>query len=342
MPNICNIFIAYSGTDIDYLNALRNHLKALEHSGKVRVWYDGEIDAGSDWKATTQQALETANIILLLISSDAIASDDFYSAQLPACMDRYRAGEAHLIPIIVRPCHWQTMPVGQLKSLPQHGKPVSSWANQDEAWAEVIAYLERVVQKVLSPGSGTLDAPAGLGLPAAPPPVSESTGAGSRTPPGRWLWLLGLLLLAAAVGGGIFWFRSQRKQTEVKLWQEQQKNPTAQGLQQYLDQYPEGLYIHEAKAQLDAVNEETAWKKAQSIDDIPAYKAFLKSYGNGKNQREAIERLRVLQNSLELHLQDAEIYLKNKMNPDAQQEISAAAKIDPLDERVIKLMHTLK
>ena len=340
MPNICNIFIAYSGTDIDYLNALRNHLKSLEHSGKVRVWYDGELAAGSDWKATTQQALETAHIILLLISADAIASEDFYSTQLPACMDRYRAGEAQLIPIIVRPCHWQTMPVGQLKSLPQRGKPVSSWTNQDEAWAEVIAFLERVVQKVLSHGSGALGDPVEVDLPAAPPPVSESPG--RQTLAGRWLWFLALLLVAAAVGGGIFWFRSQRKQTEVKLWQEQQKNPTAQGLQQYLDQYPEGLYIHEAKAQLDAVNEETAWKKAQSIDDIPAYKAFLKSYGNGKNQREAIERLRVLQNSLELHLHDAEIYLNNKMIPDAQQEISAAAKIDPLDERVIKLMHTLK
>lgn len=335
MPDICTIFIAYSSKDIDYLNALRNHLKSLEHSGEVRVWYDGEIDAGSDWAESTRKALEAANIILLLISADAIASEYFYSEQLQASLGRYQAGEAYLVPIIVRPCHWQALPVGQLQILPRNGNSVSSWPNQDEAWAEVTFYLEKVVQKVLgkpmaSNATKTLrvEAPLSSKLPF--------TARNNRL----IVWVISLIIVLAGVIGGLIWHQKQQK--ELNSWYEQQTNPTSQGLTQYLNAYPNGRFSNDAKILLEKLREQSDWEQAQTIGDLPAYEVYLSRYSKGQHQREAIEAIKKRRIELDEHIENTKLYLKNNMREAAEQELRDAEAINPLDKRISDLKDKIK
>lgn len=62
-------------------------------------------------------------------------------------MEQHAAGEATVIPVIVRPCHWQSSPFGSLLAVPRDGKPITTWANFDEAYTDVAQQISKVVER---------------------------------------------------------------------------------------------------------------------------------------------------------------------------------------------------
>jgi hypothetical protein len=53
--------------------------------------------------------------------------------------ERHEAGLAKVIPVIVRPCDWKDAPFGNLLAAPKDGKPITQWANVDEAFLDALA-----------------------------------------------------------------------------------------------------------------------------------------------------------------------------------------------------------
>src|SRR5262249_31647697 len=68
-------FIAYAREDERYRVELGKHLRALERQGIISTWHDRRILAGQDWKQMLDDNLDSARIVLLLLSSDFIDSD---------------------------------------------------------------------------------------------------------------------------------------------------------------------------------------------------------------------------------------------------------------------------
>ena len=62
-------------------------------------------------------------------------------------MERHEAGEALVIPVILRPVDWTGAPFGKLQALPRDGKPVSTWSNQDEAFADVARGIRNAIEE---------------------------------------------------------------------------------------------------------------------------------------------------------------------------------------------------
>ncbi len=142
-----NIFIAYAKKDEDILLSLRKHLAVLERIENVRIWYDGNIELGTEWAAETDEALSKAKIILLLISADFIASDFCYENQMQKALERHKNGAAVLVPIIIRDCVWEGTPFSKLKVLPLNGVPVSSsvWDTADTPYVEIVKALNKKI-----------------------------------------------------------------------------------------------------------------------------------------------------------------------------------------------------
>jgi TIR domain len=93
--------------------------------------------------------LNSANIILLLISPDFIDSDYCYDIELKRAMERHETGEARVIPILLRKCAWQDdAPFGKIQALPQNSKAVTSWANRDEAFTDIAEGIKRVIKEM--------------------------------------------------------------------------------------------------------------------------------------------------------------------------------------------------
>ncbi|MDI1431507.1 MULTISPECIES: toll/interleukin-1 receptor domain-containing protein [Polyangium] len=147
-----DIFISYSHTDEAYRVELEKHLSLLRRSGAIRSWHDRQIGAGDEWKRAIDGNLNQAAIILLLVSADFVASEYCYDIELKRAMERRAAGEAVVIPIILRQCDgWQNTPFGAVQALPRDGKPIKSWADPDEAWTDVARGIRRVVEKLRAP-----------------------------------------------------------------------------------------------------------------------------------------------------------------------------------------------
>src|SRR5437764_3822772 len=93
------IFCCYSHVDEAWLRKLETHLSLLKRQGLVSLWHDRLITPGTDWVHTIDMHLETASVILLLVSTDFFASDYCYGIEMKRALERQEAGEALVIPI---------------------------------------------------------------------------------------------------------------------------------------------------------------------------------------------------------------------------------------------------
>ena len=142
------IFYCYAHEDKTLRDELEKHLTPLKRTGQITEWYDRDIQGGTDWESEIETHLTTANIILLLVSPDFIFSDYCYGVEMKKALDRHKAGQAHVIPIILRPVLWQETPIGVLQALPTDGEPVTLWPNRDKAFWDVVKGIHEVVRKL--------------------------------------------------------------------------------------------------------------------------------------------------------------------------------------------------
>jgi len=132
------VFFSYSHKDEPLRDELERQLTVLKRQGVITAWHDRKITAGEEWKGEIDAHLATARIILLLVSADFLASDYCYDIEMKRALERHEAREARVIPVILRAVdNWQDAPFGKLQALPTDGKAVTSWPNQDEAFADV-------------------------------------------------------------------------------------------------------------------------------------------------------------------------------------------------------------
>jgi hypothetical protein len=139
-----NAFISYSHKDESLRNELESHLAMLKRSGAISTWHDRRIAAGSEFDSEISNQLETAQIILLLISADFLSSNYCYDIEMGRAMEKHGDGSAVVVPVILRPCDWHSSPFGKLMATPPDGKAVTMFANQDEAFTSIAKEIRRV------------------------------------------------------------------------------------------------------------------------------------------------------------------------------------------------------
>lgn len=148
------LFISYAREDVDYKDQLVVHLEGLKQQGVISSWHDGLLIAGQQWDEEIVKHLDTSRIILLLISSDFIASDYIARVELKRAAARYERGEVTIIPILIRNVHgWQSKlfgkhMLGDFQTLPSNFKFIKDHRNTDAAFADIVAGIEKAVQNL--------------------------------------------------------------------------------------------------------------------------------------------------------------------------------------------------
>ncbi|WP_437959253.1 SUMF1/EgtB/PvdO family nonheme iron enzyme [Sorangium sp. So ce119] len=150
MPTPIDVFISYARKDAALLGELVTHLALMKHQGLVRTWHDREIEAGADWEAETLDRLDAARIVLLLVSADFLASPSCWDREMARAMARHTAGAAQVVPIVLRACDWKAAPFAALAALPDGERPIQSWPDRDEAWADVTVRLRGLIERIAS------------------------------------------------------------------------------------------------------------------------------------------------------------------------------------------------
>ncbi|HEY7415977.1 MAG TPA: toll/interleukin-1 receptor domain-containing protein, partial [Ktedonobacteraceae bacterium] len=147
------IFCSYAHEDRAFIEDFRKHLRLMEREDLISTWYDASISPGQPWRSEVEQHLQSANLILLLISPDFLNSDFCMDVELPLALERSQRKEALVIPIILRPVDWEDASFAHLQALPQNGKPISTWQDQDAAFKQVAEAIKRCIREQAVPAT---------------------------------------------------------------------------------------------------------------------------------------------------------------------------------------------
>lgn len=132
-----NLFFSYSHRDEALRDELEIHLASLKRQGILTTWHDRRIGAGNEFDHSISVHLESADIVLLLISPYFIASDYCFEIEMKRALERHETKQSIVIPVILHPCDWHDMPFGKLLASPKDGKPISKFPNLHDGFLEV-------------------------------------------------------------------------------------------------------------------------------------------------------------------------------------------------------------
>ena len=139
-------FISYSHKDEKYLERLHVHLAQLKRENLISTWTDNDILAGGALNSEISNSLTTSEIFIALLSPDYISSDYCYHKEFEKAIEMQKADDILIIPIVLEDCDWKNTPFQNFKALPKDGKPISTWANINTAFLNVIEEIRKVLK----------------------------------------------------------------------------------------------------------------------------------------------------------------------------------------------------
>lgn len=149
---MAKLFFSYSHKDEVLRDKLQTHLEMLRRSGAIETWHDRRILAGEELDGAIDQNMQDSDIILLLVSSDFLASDYCYDVEVKSAMARHEAKTAQVIPVILRPCDWkEDTPFKKILATPRDGLAITKWPNEDEAFLDVVRKIREAVKECPNP-----------------------------------------------------------------------------------------------------------------------------------------------------------------------------------------------
>jgi hypothetical protein len=175
---MARLFFSYAHVDEEFRDRLERGLAMAKRENLIEAWHDRGIPPGADIDRTISRHLDTADVILLLVSPDFLASPYCYDMEMQRALARHDARETIVIPVIARPCEWQRAPFGRLNALPTGGKPISRWTDLDEAYLDVVRGIRRALEArdAEAPRAETLATSRSDAQPDSPPTTATGTG----------------------------------------------------------------------------------------------------------------------------------------------------------------------
>ncbi len=151
MSKPIEVFISYAHEDRSFLKSLETYLEPLKREKLIQPWSDADISPGAEWQEAIGTHLNTAQVILLLISHDFMASDYCYSNEMKRAMERHNCGEARVIPVMVRMIpegQWKRAPFNKLQALPKDAKPIEDWHPRTRAYASIVDGIYKAIEEL--------------------------------------------------------------------------------------------------------------------------------------------------------------------------------------------------
>ena len=143
------LFYCYAREDKALRDELEMHLSGLKRQGLITTWYDREISPGTEWELEIDTHLNTAHIILLLVSPPFMASDYCYGIEMKRALELHEAGTARVIPIVLHPVYWEDAPFSKLQILPEDAFPVTRWPDRGDAFLDITWNIQKAIKELL-------------------------------------------------------------------------------------------------------------------------------------------------------------------------------------------------
>lgn len=208
METPLRVFCCYARKDKKFLKELKKHLAPMRNNGLIEMRADIDLSPGDDWEKKINNYLDTAHIILLLISPDFLDSNYCYSEEMKKALERHTLEKACVIPIIIRPADWEITPLSALQALPTGAVPIKDkkWYTVDDAFRDVVKGIRSKVEEILNrpepPAPNTVPLPGSpISQPTVPSPILPTSRPIKPNLSRRKLIIGGVALSLVLLGG---------------------------------------------------------------------------------------------------------------------------------------------
>lgn len=149
-------FISYNHTDEKIVKKLHVHLANLKRDGIIEAWHDEQILPGANLDQSISSALNESGLFIAIVSPDYLNSHYCFDKEFQRALQLQSEGKIIIVPIIAEPCDWLNSAFNSMKAVPQDGKPISEWTNDNAAYLNITSELRRVLSAV-STSSGEVN-----------------------------------------------------------------------------------------------------------------------------------------------------------------------------------------
>jgi len=126
--------------DRELRDQLVAHLAVLVQAGMLRVWHEGCVGAGDDYRAVLTHGLDQARLIVVLISADLFASEQL-DPDLLRALQRQQSGHTIVMSVVAKTCLWDASPLSAQSVLPVGRKRITAWKDRNAGWTAVVAAI---------------------------------------------------------------------------------------------------------------------------------------------------------------------------------------------------------
>ena len=145
-----NIFISYSHSDKRWLDRLKKHLKVLtKYSESIEYWEDTKLRGGDKWRDEITAAIKKANVAILLVSTDFLASDFITNDELPPILRKAQDDGTCILPLIVAPCEYEISELGDFQAVNSPDKTLADFGDNEAAIERVFLEFNKSLRVLL-------------------------------------------------------------------------------------------------------------------------------------------------------------------------------------------------
>ena len=150
--NSIRLFITYSQKDIKAKEKLITYLAVMKREGLINIWHDNEILPGDTWRDSISKNLAEADILVYLVSDNSLASENCNRELAEALNTNIR-----VIPIILESCDWLNHQLSGFQVLPDKGKPINVWENENEGWQSTVDGIRKAIHQMQTQAASSSD-----------------------------------------------------------------------------------------------------------------------------------------------------------------------------------------
>ena len=133
------VFVSYSHQDTKWLKLLDPHLRSLANLGVLESFDDRQLLGGDTWDPEIRRRLDEADLIILIITANFMASEYIARVELSRTLERRAKEHALVIPILADHCFWQPLGIAEVNLLPKDDhnnlRPLIDWGRQKQSQA---------------------------------------------------------------------------------------------------------------------------------------------------------------------------------------------------------------
>ena len=155
------VYCSCSSKDQKYLDELAVHFAILETHQLIRVRKNSVVIPGANWREEERQLINSAQVIIFLISAALLASS-FHEQEIAQAINLHKQKKTLVIPILLQPISPASLEhtsLAKFQPLPRNRKPIVKWPHRDEAFAQITEELVSLINSQF---------PAGTSAPAYP------------------------------------------------------------------------------------------------------------------------------------------------------------------------------